>query len=134
MKNSMTDTLSSLVFVDNPVVSGREDRYETVEISVDSVLESWRMSLFSYEWVLPDGRIKDLTELPEAEQAKRSAVEDALKNRKPFEKPILGIGLLENVEIGSGRAIFLTLAAHGCKTLPVHIPKSNRKEFAPFMT
>lgn len=124
--------LSSLTFIDNPVVSGREDRYATVEIKVESVLESWRLSLFSYEWVLPDGRIRDLSELPPAEQPKRTAVEDSLKSKKPLEKPVLGIGLLENVEIGSGRATFLTLAAHGCKTLPVHIPKSNIKEFARY--
>lgn len=122
-----------LVFVDNPVVSGREDRYETVEIAVGPVLESWRLSLFSYEWVLPDGRIKDLAELPAGEQEKRRLAEESLKKGDPFEKPILGIGLLENVEIGSGRAVFLTLAAHGAETLPVHIPKSNRKEFAPFL-
>lgn len=122
----------TLSFIDNPIVTGREDRYQTVEIRVDSVLESWRLSLFSYEWVAPDGRIKGLGELPSAEQPKRSAVEDSLKNKKPLEKPILGIGLLENVEIGSGRATFLTLAAHGYETLPVHIPKSNIKEFARF--
>lgn len=124
--------LSGLQFIDNPVVNGREDRYATIEIKVESVLESWRMSLFSYEWVLPDGRIRDLSELPPAEQPKRAAVEEHLKRKAPLEKPILGIGLLENVEIGSGRATFLTLAAHGCKTLPVHIPKSNIKEFARF--
>ena len=125
--------LSDLHFVDNPVVAGREDRYDTVEIHVDSVLESWRMSLFSYEWVRPDGQIKTLTELPPAEQPKRTAVEESLKNQTPLEKPVLGIGLLENVEIGSGRALFLTLAALGCKTLPVHIPKSNLKEFKGFI-
>lgn len=125
--------LSDLQFIDNPVVMGREDRYETIEIRVDSVLESWRLSLFSYEWVRPDGQIKALEELPPGEQPKRSAVEDTLKSQKPLEKPVLGIGLLENVEIGSGRAIFLTLAAHGCKTLPVHIPKSNLKEFKAFI-
>ena len=129
----MTAIPPSLVFVDNPVVSGREDRYETVEIEVAPVLESWRLSLFSYEWVLPDGRIKDLAELPEGEQEKRRIVEESLKTGQAFEKPILGIGLLENVEIGSGKAVFLTLAAHGAKTLPVHIPKSNRKEFAAFL-
>lgn len=122
-----------LNFIDNPVVAGREDRYETVEIAVPSVLESWRLSLFSYEWVLPDGRIKDLAELPTGEQEKRKTVETLLAQGQVFEKPVLGIGLLENVEIGSGRAVFLTLAAHGVKTLPVHIPRSNRKEFAPFL-
>lgn len=120
-------------FIANPVISGREDKYTTIQIKVDAVLESWRMSLFSYEWILPDGRIRAEKELSESERPKRHAVEETLKGNQPLETPILGIGLLENVEIGSGRAIFLTLAAHGCKTMPVHIPKSNIKEFTPFL-
>ncbi len=124
--------LPELHFIDNPVTGGQDGRYVTVTIDVRAVLESWRVSLFSYEWLLPDGRIKDLAELPPGEQAKRRMAEDILEKALPVERPILGIGLLENVEIGSGKALFLTLAAHGCKTLPVHIPKSNTKEFEPF--
>lgn len=120
-------------FVANPVISGRENKYTTINIKVDAVLESWRMSLFSYEWILPDGRIRAEGELSESERPKRHAVEENIKSKAPLETPILGIGLLENIEIGSGRATFLTLAAHGCKTMPVHVPKSNIKEFAPFL-
>lgn len=120
-------------FITNPVISGRDDKYTTINIKVEAVLESWRMSLFSYEWILPDGRIRAEGELSESERPKRHAVEENLKSKAPLEMPILGIGLLENVEIGSGRATFLTLAAHGCKTMPVHVPKSNIKEFAPFL-
>ena len=119
-------------FIDNPVISGRNDRYTTITINVPAVLESWRISLFSYEWLLPDGRIRSIAELPAQEQPKRQEVEDKLKSGKPIEKPVLGIGLMDNVEIGSGRAIFLTLAAHGCTSIPVHIPNSNTKEFDPF--
>ena len=122
--------LPDLHFVDNPVARG--ERYITIDISVGAVLESWRASLFSYEWILPDGRIKALQELPPGEQPKRRAVEESLDHHEPLEKPILGIGLLENVEIGSGKALFLTLAAHGCKTLPVHIPRASIKEFDPY--
>lgn len=120
-------------FITNPVIQGREDHYATIQIKVDAVLESWRMSLFSYEWILPDGRIRDTNELSENERTKRAAIESSLKRQDQLEMPILGIGLLENVEIGSGRALFLTLAAHGYKTIPVHIPKSNTKEFASFL-
>jgi hypothetical protein len=40
---------------------------------------------------------------------------------------------MENVEIGAGRAVFLTLAALGAKKLPVHIPKTHEDEFSPFL-
>ena len=120
-------------FIDNPVIHGREDRYAAVTVDVARIMKSWRLSLFSYEWVLPDGRIRDLTELPEAEKPKRQEVESMLDRGQPIERPVLGIGLMDNVEIGSGRAIFLTLAARGAATIPVHIPKSSLKEFAPFL-
>lgn len=121
------------VFIDNPAIHGREDRYASVLVRVDAILESWRLSLFSYEWILPDGRIRQPAELSPGEQSRRATIESALNNGKAIEKPVLGIGLMDNVEIGSGRAVFLTLAAHGCKTLPVHVPKSSIKEFDPFL-
>ncbi|WP_435640848.1 hypothetical protein [Micavibrio aeruginosavorus] len=120
-------------FIANPVTTGREDRYETVMIDVPKVLKSWQTSLFSYEWMLPDGRIKDVGELPEKEQPKRAEVEGKISAGTALEMPILGIGLMENIEIGSGRATFLTLAAHGVRTMPVHIPKSNQSEFKAFI-
>lgn len=128
MANPMTP-----LFIDNPAIEGREDRYTTIHIRVDAVLESWRSSLFSYEWLLPDGRIKSVGELSDNEQPKRKAVESALNKGEKIETPILGIGLLENIEIGSGRATFLTLADRGCKTMPVHVPTSCAKDFDPFL-
>ena len=81
----------------------------------------------------PDGRIKTLEELPEKEHAKRRDAEEKIEKQTDLEKPILGIGLMDNVEIGSGRALFLSLAAHGVKTIPVHIPKSNQDEFKNYL-
>lgn len=125
--------MADIAFIDNPVIRGREKQYAEIVIDCRKILESWRASLFSYEWLLPDGRIRAAGELSETEQPKRTAVEDRLKKGTPIEKPVLGIGLLENVEIGSGRATFLTLAARGLKTMPVHVPKSNLDEFNPFL-
>jgi hypothetical protein len=125
--------MENLNFVDNPACKSRPDNYETVKVDVSKILKSWQLSLFSYEWMLPDGRLKSAAELPPAEQPKRAAVEDLIKGKKPIERPVLGIGLMENIEIGAGRATFLTLAAHGAKTLQVHIPKSNKDEFTSFI-
>ena len=123
----------NIKFIDNSVAAARKDHYVLVEVSTAKVVESWRESLFSYEWLLPDGRIKTRLELPEKEQEKRLVVEEKLERAEPLEKPVLGIGLLENIEIGSGRATFLTLAAMGVEKMPVHIPKSNLDEFKPFL-
>ena len=121
------------VFIDNPAVKTREGHYVTLTVDVTNILKSWKESLFSYEWMLPDGTIKTQKELSETEGPKRAAVEQKLEKGETLERPVLGIGLLENVEIGAGRATFLTLAAHGAQHMSVHIPKSCEKEFAPFL-
>lgn len=126
-------TLQNLAFIDNAVVGSRPASYVTVTVDVAKILESWRESLFSYEWVLPDGRLKSRDELSPADQPKRAKVEEMLARGEPLEKPVLGIGLMENVEIGAGRAVFLTLAALGVKKLPVHIPKTHQDEFSSFI-
>lgn len=119
-------------FKDNPVAAGRPGHYMEITVDTAKIMQSWRASLFSFEWLLPDGRIKTAGELSEAERPRREAVEDALRRNQPLDKPILGIGMMDNVEIGSGRAIFLTLVAHGAAALPVHIPRSNEADFKKF--
>ena len=126
--------IQSIEFIDNPAVNARREHYMDVTIDVAKVLESFRGSLYAYEWMLSNGRIKSRDELPEHEQPKCDEAEQKMKSGKALEKPVLGIGLIENVEIGSGRAIFMTLAAAGVKTMPVHIPKSNEDEFKPFLS
>lgn len=119
-------------FKDNPVATGRPGHYMEITVDTGKIMKSWRTSLFSFEWLLPDGRIKSAAELSASERPRREAVEEALKNNQPLDKPVLGIGMMDNVEIGSGRAIFLTLVAHGATTLPVHIPRSNEADFKKF--
>jgi hypothetical protein len=120
-------------FTENPTVAEDPARYVTLHVRVADVVESWRDSLFSFEWLNPDGEIKSMDELKDSEQEKRRAVEKLLKDSSPIPMPILGIGMMDNIEIGSGRAEFLTLAACGVKTMPVHIPKSCETDFKPFL-
>ena len=120
-------------FTENSTIRGREEHYLTVNIDVRKVLESWRTSLFSFEWLMPDGRIRSLPELPAEEQDKRAAVETLIEKGGALEMPILGIGIMENIEIGAGRAVFLTAAAHGVLILPAHIRRSHEKEFRSFL-
>lgn len=122
----------TIAFADNPVAKGRPDHYIEITVDTAKIMKSWRESLFSFEWLLPDGRIKSAGELSDTERPRREAVEAALASQTPLDKPVLGIGMLDNVEIGSGRATFLTLVAHGFETLPVHIPRTNEADFKKF--
>lgn len=132
-EREMSETQTRPHMIDNTAIKGREDHYMQIEVDITRIIKSWKESLYSFEWLLDDGRIKDLEELPEAEQAKRQKIENALQNNKPIERPVLGIGMLDNVEIGIGKAALLTIAAHGHTTMPVHIPKSNENDFKAFL-
>lgn len=120
-------------FLDSPSIRGREDRYMIVRVRTDAILKSWRSSLFSFEWLNPDGSIRSLDELPMHERDKRVKIEQKLGAGEAMDRPVLGIGLLDNVEIGAGRDIFLTLAARGFKETEVHIPVASAADFKQFL-
>ena len=120
------------VFTINPAVQDRGGQYVDVTVRAEAVLKSWKLSLMSFEWLLPDGSVRGLDELPLSEREKRLSVESRLAAGEALPRPVLGIGIMDNVEIGSGRDVFLTLAAQGHQSIPVHVSKSCLKEFRAF--
>ena len=128
----MTKAVLSPHYIDNPAVAGKAS-FATVTVSVAPVIASWRESLFAHEWLHSDGTLKTTKEQSPALQEKRKLVEDRLKAGQDIERPVLGIGILDTVEIGAGRDILLTLASAGLSQISVHIPKSHMDEFRLFI-
>ena len=95
--------------------------------------KSWQLSVFSFEWLDSDGAVKSIEALKEQDQQRRRDVEAVIASGGEVEKPVLGIGIQDNVEIGSGKAAFLVLAAQGAAAIPVHIPQSNEEDFKAFI-
>ncbi len=120
-------------FTDNSALKGREEKFVKLEIKVAPVLASWQESIFSHEWLTPDGKIKKMSDMADKVQARRAEIDKILGGDTPLERPVLGIGILDNVEIGSGKDLFLSLAALGMTTIPVHIPKSHENDFRMFI-
>lgn len=119
--------------INNAAINGREDKYVCKNINITKALKSWKISLFSFEWLDQEGNIKNRAKLEEREQLKYDVVIDKIKNDEPLERPILGLGLHDNIEIGSKREIFLVLAKKELKTISVHIPLSIEKEFDEYL-
>jgi len=119
-------------FRDNSALKGREDKFVKTEALVAPVLASWKDSLFAHEWLHQDGRIRKPSEMTEKMKMRRKTTEEMLESGQTLECPVLGIGILDNIEIGSGRDLFLTLAAKGIEKIPVHIPKSHIEDFRFF--
>lgn len=124
------DNQKNIEFQDN---NAANEHYICVQISTEKALDSWRESVFSFQWLNAKGQIRPIDELPVEEQPKRRAVEKAINDGDALMKPVLGIGMQDNIEIGSGRAVFLTLIDLGYDTMPVHILRSNETEFKSFI-
>lgn len=121
---------STIDFIDN---SAATEQFICIHINATAILPSWRDSMLAQDWLTPDGKLKPAQALSPNAQAQRREIEEALDQGKPIMKPILGIGIMDNVEIGSGRATLTTLLSQGVTVIPVHIHQSNEKEFAPYM-
>lgn len=129
----MSNPPSSDRFQDNPALKGREEKFVTLEIKVVPVLASWQESIFAHEWLTPHGQIKKMSEMADKVQLRRAEIEKIIAGQGPLDRPVLGIGILDNVEIGSGKDLFLSLAALGMATIPVHIPRSHEQDFRMFI-
>ncbi len=127
-------SVTDLHFIDHSSIKGREDRYVILRVDTAAILKSWRGSLFSFEWLTPEGGLRAMDDLPLHERDKRLKIEKQLAKGDALERPVMGIGILDNVEIGAGRDVFMTLAAHGIKTVEIHVPASAQKDFNSFLS
>lgn len=120
-------------FIDNPTLRGREDNFITINVKTGPVIASWRESLFAHEWLHKDGSIRSRHDMSDKMRARRQAAEELIQGVSPITRPVLGIGITDTLEIGSGRDILLALAAQGVKVVSVHIPKSHQVDFRMFI-
>lgn len=123
---------SDIKYKDSEAIKSRAQDFVQITIDTDKALESWRHSPFAHKWMDYDDGPKALPDLADKEASKAQEIMTALKNGAPITKPTLGIGIGDYVEIGSGRAQFITLTAMGVKTMPVYIPASNETFFKKF--
>lgn len=124
---------SPIKFIDNSNIKGREENYLTLTVDSTKVLKSWKSSLFSFEWLTPDGQVRTPDQLGAAEQEKFHAITTLYRKGGAIERPLLGIGVLDNIEIGSRRDIFLTLCAYNISEISVHVLKQDEKEFNDYL-
>jgi hypothetical protein len=120
------------LFADNTVVRARPEQYTEILVDTQKVLKSFKASLFAHELLEPDGRIKTDQHLSETRLEKRIVVKERLLSGLSLEKPILGIGVFDNIEIGAGSDILATLALEGIEKIPVHVRVSQLKDFKAF--
>lgn len=126
-------TTQILNLTDNPAIAGRADRYVTLKVDAARILANWRQSLMAHEWLTKEGHIRETDDLNMLDRDKVLKFEKALKAGQPLPRPVLGIGIFDNIEIGAGRDVFCVLVRAGFRVIEVHIPRSNQSEFNSFL-
>ena len=119
--------------ISNPSIKGREGDFTTVKVDLSAVLDSWKISLFSFEWLTPDGGIREAADLPEVEREKYELVSHKIDVGESVECPVLGIGVMDNVEIGSRRDVLLTAYSKGVCVMEVHVKTANLDDFKSYI-
>ena len=127
-----TQTTPTPEFTDNPVAAAQRERYAEIVVDAAKVLQDWRRSLLAHELVDANGFVKGDEDLSEARMVKREFVRARLSAGLALEKPILGIGLFDNVEIGAGSDTLATLVMEGVTIMPVHVRTSQLQDFKAF--
>lgn len=120
------------VFTDNPAVAAQADRYTEMLVDAVKILQDWRKSLLAHELLDANGFVKGDDDLSESRMEKRDRVRLRLNAGQPLEKPVLGIGIFDNVEIGAGSDVLATLVMEGLTVLPVHVRISQIRDFEGF--
>jgi len=120
-------------FIENPSIRSKENKYITVDLDINAVIRDWRQSLFSFEWLLPDGSVRSVDEMAENIRTKYAYALSKLEKNDPIPMPILGIGVLDNIEIGSGKEFVILLHVKKQKKLTAHILIHDEKEFIPYL-
>ena len=120
-------------YVEHPIVSKDRNTYEDVVVDVSKAIESYRLSIMSFEVLDRSGSIKSDEDVDVAEQAVREGIREKIKNSQTLEKPIIGLGLHDNFEIGVGRSVFITLAYEGETEIPAHVRKTQAEHLKKFI-
>jgi hypothetical protein len=123
----------SIDFITRASIKDNQAAYSDIDVDLTKVLESWQQAVFAHHWINSDGKVKDIVEQSDKNQERRKSIEEAINKGEPIEKPILGIGIYDNIEVGSGTAELCIAALNNIKTLPVHIRTTNLDDFKPFL-
>jgi len=115
-------------YIDHVVVSRSPDDYVSIEVEIADVFDAWKSSVFSHELLDRTGTIKNEDHLVGDVLKKYVSAKEALARGEALEKPILGVGIYDGVEIGIGREIMVAAYQSGQKSIPVCVRKNQKDE------
>lgn len=112
---------------DNP------NKYEILTLDLTKMIDSWAMSIVAHEW-LTNGSFRPVSDLKKHLQEEWGVALSKIEETQTIERPILGLGILDNIEVGTNRAI-LSIADHlNLNTIEVLVPKNMTSMFDTFQS
>ena len=120
--------MSAAAFTNHEVVNKSPSDYVEIIVSLAVLVKAWSHSAFAYEMLESGGSIKPDTKMGHDILERYLRAQNALKNGDAVTKPVIGIGIMDNVEIGIGREIAVAAYAIGLDNMPVHVRVQQSKE------
>lgn len=118
----------SIAFHDHEIVQRMPTDYIEITISPDKILRAWRLSLFAHELLNNDGSLKHENQMNGDTLLRYVEISNLIKQGETLPKPVIGIGIMDNLEIGIGREIVAAAAQHHITEIPVHMRKAQAIE------
>ena len=120
-------------FIEHPSVSANPSAYGNATLDIEKALPSWKQSLIAYKWLDSEGQPKKPEALADEQRAQRDDILRILAKGDALPTPIIGLGMFDNVEVGSGAGVIATLADMGIKLVPVHLRRAQEKGLKKFL-
>ena len=120
-------------FYDHEVVQKAPQDYVEITVSPQHILKCWQSSMFACEMLDKKGEIKEQGDMSPDNLKRYLDCLEMIKRSEETPKPILGYGIMDNIEIGVGREIVLAARTLELKEMPVHIRKAQADDIAKIL-
>lgn len=112
--------MSELIFSNHEVVNTSPEKYIEMSVAPSILIKAWAQSMFSYELLTKDGNLKPQNQLKPHTIEKLAAAKNIFVQGGEIIKPVIGVGIMDNIEIGIGCEIVVAAYDVGITEMPVH--------------
>lgn len=120
--------MTDIDFYDHEVVQTVPEDYSELILCPNDIIKAWSLSLFAHEMLAPDGSIKNEKDMSGTTLQRYIEVSEAIKRGEKIAKPVIGIGLMDNIEIGIGREVIVACAKMKMDKIPVYVRNAQAQE------
>lgn len=115
-------------FYDHEVVQKSPQDYNEIMVSPAHILKCWQASMFACEVLDKQGNIKQQDDMAPDTLKRYIDCLEIIKRGEETPKPILGYGIMDNIEIGVGREVVLAAQTLEMDKIPVSIRKAQAQD------